>query len=128
VHTQNFSPNGALTRIFPRFLTHVAAHRDSVWLARATQVSDWWRIRANLRVRYTLLSGTRIEVNVSNLGAETAENVALVMTLPRPGSRPKVVAINTNAPRLTEKTLDPFRTALVMSRLPKGHYAYYIDY
>jgi hypothetical protein len=57
------------------------ASDSSIWLATVGEVAEWWRVRAQLRVRSVIL-GSRMQIVVRNPAGQPAEGVVVRVALP----------------------------------------------
>jgi hypothetical protein len=75
LHSQNFSVTGNLADAFPNYLNHVKKNIPHVWLATASQVSDWWRSRERFKLDATY-NGKRLDFNMTVKGDKPVAGAA----------------------------------------------------
>ncbi len=123
VHSQNFKPDDVLYKAMPTFLDHVKKNKDTMWLATAGQVADWWRERDRFKISYKQL-GQRIEFNVTVTGNKPVSGGSMTVMLPQKGVFSTVKALKIGMKEPVVKKIDEFRSSIVFDTLEPGNYAY----
>jgi hypothetical protein len=127
VHTQNFNTDGTLYKAMPGYLVHLKQRRNTMWLASAGQVTDWWRERDRLKVS-SRLAGKKLELNMTVKGTAAFSNASLLVMLPQKDVQPTVISTKINGLKPTVTRIDDYRSAVVFSSLPAGNHAYQITF
>jgi hypothetical protein len=122
VHSRNFAGDGVMSQAVPAYLLTLAELRPRVWFATGTEVADWWRKRANVRVSLSII-GKRYELEISNVGETKVEGATVIVYHPR-ASTISVSATKAWMPEATVRRLDEFSSQVVLGAMGKGHYAY----
>lgn len=127
VHSQNFAEGSVLRSAMPDFLSHIQKQRMHVWLASSGQVTQWWRDRARVSMS-SMISGKRLDFNVSVKGDQPVEGVTFIIMLPAKGVTPQVrsTKIGTLIPEI--ERLDDYRAMVVFQSLKPGDYIYQIAF
>lgn len=125
VHSQNFEENSTLAQAFPAYLAYLKANRNTIWLASATQVANWWHERDRLKLSSTV-KGRRIEFDMTITGDKPLENASLILMLPQKGQLPSVLGLKIGTPKASIKRIDDYRVAIVFEALEPGNYAYQV--
>lgn len=123
IHSQNFIPDGILTKAMPGLLVHTKQRRNQVWLASAGQVADWWRERERFKLSYRN-TGKRLEFNITVKGTTPVSGVSLVVMLPQKGVLPTVQSTKIGGVKPTVSKIDNYRAAIVFDTLPPGNHVY----
>lgn len=123
VHSQNFAEGSVLREAMPGFLSHLQTRRDQIWLASSTEVAQWWRDRERLSLS-SVVSGKRLDFNLTVKGNQPLRGAALMVLLPHRGSTPVVrsTKIGTPIPRVVP--VDELRTLLTFDELEPGNYIF----
>lgn len=127
VHSQNFKPDDVLFKAMPTFLNHVKENKESMWLATAGQVSDWWRERDRFKIAYQQL-GQRLEFNVTVTGNKPVTGGSLTVMLPQKGVLPTVRALKIGMKEPVVRKIDDYRSSIVFETLDPGNYAYLVTF
>jgi hypothetical protein len=122
VTSRNYPKDGPMAQAVSSYLLSLAENRSRVWLATGTEVSDWWRNRANLHVTLNLV-GKRYELEVSNTGETPVDGATVIVYHPRTST---VVVTPTKAwqPEATVRRIDDFSSAVVFGAVANGNFAY----
>lgn len=127
VHTQNFAPGSPLASAVSIYLHQLASRRESVWLASAGQVADWWTARDRVRV-VTRDLGMRAEFDLSVAPGAPLEGLTVVVMLPAKSAKPTVRGAKTGMPAIEVTPIDPYRASIRFEALPPGNYTYQITF
>jgi deoxyribodipyrimidine photolyase-like uncharacterized protein len=127
VHTQNFDTSSVLYKALPAYLVNLKQRRNSVWLASASKVADWWRDRERFLVRSTF-SGKRLEIDVTVIGKTPVTGGTVFIMLPQKDLLPTVQNTKTSGVKPTVTRVDSYRAAMVFSSLAPGNYSYQVTF
>jgi hypothetical protein len=127
VHTQNFNPDGVLYKAMPGYLVHLKQRRDTMWLASAGQVANWWRERDRFKVAANY-AGRKLELNMTVKGTAPFNNASLIVMLPQKGVTPTVQSTKINGLKPTIAKIDDYRASVVFNSLPAGNHSYQITF
>jgi uncharacterized protein (DUF4415 family) len=122
VHSRNFGKDSVMSQAVPAYLLELAELRQRVWLATGSEVADWWRKRANLRVALNAI-GKRYELEVSNEGEAAVDGVTVVVYHPR-AANVSVSATKAWMPEATVRRIDEFSSQVLLSAVGAGHHQY----
>jgi peptidoglycan/xylan/chitin deacetylase (PgdA/CDA1 family) len=127
IHSQNFNADGILIKAMPSFLDHLQQRRNTLWLASAGQVADWWRERERFKLssNYT---GKRLEFNITVTGEKPLSNGGLIVMLPQKGILPTVQTLKIGIPRPSVSQIDDYRAFITFGTLSPGNYAYQVTF
>jgi hypothetical protein len=109
------------------YLHQLASRRETVWLASAGEVAEWWRDRDRVRVVSRDL-GLRAEFDLSVTSGEPVDGVSVVVMLPRKNVLPTVRGAKTGMPPVEVTPIDPYRASVRFGELPAGNYHYQITF
>ena len=123
VHSQNFAENSVLAQAMPAYLAYLKTNRNTIWLASATQISDWWHERDRLKLSSTV-KGRRMEFDLTVSGTAALKNASLILMLPQKNQLPNVLGIKIGMPKASVKRIDDYRAAITFEQLEPGNYAY----
>ncbi len=123
IHSQNYATDAPLPQAMQGFLVHLKKHRERVWMASATEVAQWWRERARLKLSARNL-GRRLEFNLSVTGKSVLKGTSLTLMLPKKGILPNVQALKAGLPKPVVQKIDEYRVAVIFPELNPGDYAY----
>lgn len=123
LQSDEFNSQGVPLPSVTRHLGSMKEQHQSLWLATANDVSQWWRKRENfkLRTRYTKV---RIEFDITILGNSTFEGASLVLQLPQKGKLPRVKGQKIGSPDPTVNLRSPYVAIISFEPLKPGNYAY----
>ena len=127
VHSQNFKPDDILFKATPTFLEHVKKNKETMWLATAGQVNDWWRERDRFKVSYKQ-EGQRLEFYVTVTGNKPVSGGSLTVMLPQKGVFPVVRGSKIGMKEPTIKKIDDYRSSIIFEKLEPGNYAYLVSF
>jgi peptidoglycan/xylan/chitin deacetylase (PgdA/CDA1 family) len=127
VHSQNFAPSSILATALPEYLAHVKQHKNTVWLASANQVADWWRNRERFKLD-AAYNGKRFDMNITIKGTEPLSGASVIVMLPKKGFLPNVSGTKIGMPLPTIKSIDDFRATLIYPTLDPGNYSYQVTF
>ena len=127
VHSQNFKPDDILFKATPTFLEHVKKNKETMWLATAGQVNDWWRERDRFKVSYKQ-EGQRLELYVTVTGNKPVSGGSLTVMLPQKGVFPVVRGSKIGMKEPTIKKIDDYRSSIIFEKLEPGNYAYLVSF
>lgn len=127
VHSQNYGDSANLTKAMPTFLTELKKHRDKLWLASSSQVSQWWRERDRFKVSSEIL-GKRMEFDVTIQGDKSFEGACLTLMLPQKGMTANIQGIKTGMPEVKVVRIDDYRVSVQFDKLEPGNYAYQVTF
>ena len=127
VHSQNYGDSANLTKAMPTFLTELKKHRDKLWLASSSQVSQWWRERDRLKVSSEIL-GKRMEFDVTIQGDKPFDGASLTLMLPQKGMTANIQGIKTGMPDVKVVRIDDYRVSVQFDKLEPGNYAYQVTF
>ena len=123
VHSQNFKVDGALIKAMPSYLAHLNRSRNSLWLASAGQVADWWRERERFKLSSSY-SGNRLLFDITVKGEKPLSGASMILMLPNKGSLPTVRGVKTDMAAPVVSRIDDYRASIVFESLRPGNYAY----
>ena len=123
IHSQNFKPDGTLTKAMPGFLVHTKQRRGLVWKARAGEVADWWRERERVKISYSN-SGKRIQFNITVTGTKPVNGASFVMMMPQKGLLPIVQPTRIGEVKPVVSAIDNYRATILFDSLPPGNHVY----
>lgn len=123
VHSQNFNADGVLIKAMPSYLAHLNRSRNSLWLASAGQVADWWRERERFKLSSSY-SGKRLLFDISIKGDKPLSGASVIVMLPQKGILPKVRGVKTDMVAPVVSKIDDYRASIVFHSLSPGNYAY----
>lgn len=127
VHTQNFDTSSVLYKALPAYLVHLKQKRNTMWLASAGKVADWWRERERFLVRSSF-TGKRLDIDVTVIGKTPVQGGTVFIMLPQKDVMPNVHNTKTSGTKPTLSRIDSFRAALVFGTLAPGNYSYQITF
>ena len=123
VHSQNFNADGVLIKAMPNYLAHLNRSRNSLWLASAGQVADWWRERERFKLSSNF-SGKRLLFDITVKGDKPLAGASLIVMLPQKGIMPTVRGVKTDMPAPVVSKIDDYRASIVFQSLNAGNYSY----
>ena len=127
VHTQNFAPDSVLSKAMPAYLQHLKPLRNTLWLASAGQVTDWWRDRERLKLSSTF-TGKRLEFDLTVTGTKPIQGASLVVMLSHKGILPTVQSTKIGMVNPVVSRIDDYRAAVIFDTLNPGNYAYQVTF
>jgi peptidoglycan/xylan/chitin deacetylase (PgdA/CDA1 family) len=127
VHSQNFAASSILATALPEYLAHLKQHKNTVWLASANQVADWWRNRERFKLD-AAYNGKRFDMNITIKGSEPLSGASVIVMLPKKGFLPNVSGTKIGMPLPTVKSIDDFRATLIYPTLEPGNYSYQVTF
>lgn len=128
VHSQNYGPEGLMTKLTPPYLQRLQQHRSDVWTAAGEDIEAWWRARARVVHDPLKQLATRLEFQVRAPG--NVKGIKFYVTHPAMNRAPRsVTAHSANAPQPELKPIDAYRSSLVFPQeLKAGQYAYTLEF
>jgi peptidoglycan/xylan/chitin deacetylase (PgdA/CDA1 family) len=128
VHSQNFGPEGLMTRLTPPYMKRLQANRQDVWAVSAEEIALWWRARERVAFQPGPLISDRFTFAVQPPG--TVKGVTFMVTHPAKDAVVKRVSSDrTDVPGPELVHLDPYRSALIFrNELKAGSYTYTLEY
>ena len=127
VHSQNFKADSVLVAAMPGYLAHLKLRRESLWLASAGQVADWWRDRDRFRLSSSS-HGKRFEFNITITGEPAVIGATVIVMLPRKGAQAVVEGLKIGMGRPVVSKIDDYRSAIIFDALAPGSYGYQITF
>jgi hypothetical protein len=127
VHSQNFKADSVLVAAMPGYLAHLKQRRESLWLASAGQVADWWRDRDRFRLSSSS-HGKRFEFNITITGEPAFVGATVIVMLPRKGAQAVVEGLKIGMVRPVVSKIDDYRSAIIFDALAPGSYGYQITF
>ncbi len=129
VHSQNFGDGAPLQRAMPAYLSELKARSDSagLWVASTGEIDTWWRERRRVAVA-GVLTGWRVELNITVKGERPVRGVAVTVMLPSRGAQAAArgTKVGTAQPRVVP--IDPFRSQFLFDELAPGNYSYQVNF
>lgn len=128
VHSQNYGVDGIMTKLTPSYLKRLQENRASIWVARADEITAWWRARERVSLKSSPNAGsTSLEFSVRAPGG--VAGLSFFVTHPAADAVPKtVVAATAGIPQPQIKRIDAFRSTIIFDRLEAGNYSYAIQF
>ena len=111
-----------------QILDHIKQRGPQLWLASANQVVDWWRERSRVKVSLnTDVTPALLTLEVTGEGP-VQQPFSLLVNLPRPASKPHLIADghSQSAPKI--ESFDALRGALIFANLPPGTWHWYLSF
>ena len=127
VHSQNFKADSVLVAAMPGFLAHLKLRRETLWLASAGQVADWWRDRDRFKLSSSS-NGRRLEFNITITGQQPLRGATVVVMLPQKGVQAVVEGAKIGMVKPTTSKIDEYRTAVIFDSLAPGSYVYQVSF
>ena len=127
VHSQNFKADSVLAAAMPGFLAHLKLRRETLWLASAGQVADWWRDRERFKLSSSS-NGRRIEFNITITGQQPLRGATVVVMLPKKGVQAIVEGAKIGMVKPTLAKIDEYRAAVIFDSLAPGSYVYQVSF
>jgi hypothetical protein len=127
VHSQNYVEGGLMAKVMPKYLEQVARLKGRLWVARGDEIASWWRQKVRVTVKQLMqeqMHAFRVRVNAPG----SVEGLTVFVTKP---SRHAELAVGTRAEgaaKVTVRSIDPFRSAIVFGKLAPGEYEYQIRF
>jgi len=116
VHSQNYVNGGLMQLPMKDYVRKVATYKDRLWVARADELTAWWRQREPVNVSQKSL-GSRLQISVQSPAA--VSGLSVFVTLPHNNAVMRVADASSTVP-VHVKPIDAFRSALVFDRLTAG--------
>lgn len=123
VHSQNYAPDGLMTKLMPAYLERVQENRQKVWITSGAEIADWWRARESVALKSPSPNSQSFEFSTPR----PVRGLTIVVTHPYAGQGPKEIRpLAPNYPKPRLKQIDAFRSAAIFDRTEAGHYAYQV--
>ena len=132
VHTQYYgsgnwlSEPGFIRHVVPAYLERLQKHKNQIWIATGSEISNWWRARARI-TQSVDVPPEQLTFKVSAPGI--SQKVSFFVTRPMMGKQlPVVEALKANLPQPKIRQIDEFRVALIFEPLTAGQYRYRVQF
>jgi peptidoglycan/xylan/chitin deacetylase (PgdA/CDA1 family) len=128
VHSQNYGPDGLMTKLAPPYVKRLQAHRQDVWAASGEEIAAWWRARESIQFQSGRLIGDKFTFSVQPPG--NVKGVSFVVTHPaKDVVVKKVNPDRASAPVPNVVRLDAYRSVLIFKgEIPTGSYTYGLEF